>query len=87
MKNSRSEGFWLAKHEDTNIPTMREPFSPPVASWFDVRAYTTPGSLHGRGWMRPLSKGFSRINKINDKIIYFYSLSVNYRVAIIYELT
>ena len=28
--------------------------------------------------MRPLSKGFSRINKIKKKIIYFYSLSVNY---------
>jgi hypothetical protein len=33
MKNSRSEGFWLAKHKHTNIPTMMEPFSPP-ATWF-----------------------------------------------------
>jgi len=32
-KNSRSEGFWLAKHKDTNITTMMEPFSPPAA-WF-----------------------------------------------------
>jgi len=32
-KNSRSQGFWLAKHKDTNIPTMMEPFSPPAA-WF-----------------------------------------------------
>ena len=32
-KNSRSEGFWLAKHKDTNIPTMMEPFSSPAA-WF-----------------------------------------------------
>ena len=29
--------------------------------------------------MRPPSKGFSRINKIKEKIIYFYSLSVNYK--------
>jgi hypothetical protein len=28
--------------------------------------------------MRPPSKGFSRINKIKEKIIYFYSLYVNY---------
>jgi hypothetical protein len=32
-KNSRSEGFLLAKHKDTIIPTMMEPFSPPSA-WF-----------------------------------------------------
>jgi hypothetical protein len=31
--NSRSEGFWLAKHKHTNIPTMMEPFPPPAA-WF-----------------------------------------------------
>jgi hypothetical protein len=28
--------------------------------------------------MRPPSKGFSIINKIKEKIIYFYSLSDNY---------
>jgi hypothetical protein len=34
-KNSRSEGFWLAKHNHTNIPTMMEPFPPPAAAaWF-----------------------------------------------------
>jgi hypothetical protein len=32
-KNSCSEGFWLARHKATNIPTMMEPFSPPAA-WF-----------------------------------------------------
>ncbi len=32
-KNSCLEGFWLAKHKDTNIPTMMEPFSP-LAAWF-----------------------------------------------------
>ena len=29
-------------------------------------------------WMRPPSEGFSRINVIQEKIIYFYCLSVNY---------
>ncbi len=32
-KNSCSEGLLLAKHKHTNIPTMMEPFAPPVA-WF-----------------------------------------------------
>jgi hypothetical protein len=32
-KNSLSEDFSLAKHKDTNIPTMMEPFSSPAA-WF-----------------------------------------------------
>jgi len=32
-KNSLSEGFWLAKHKNTTILTMMEPFSPPAA-WF-----------------------------------------------------
>jgi len=32
-KNSLSEDFLLAKHKDTNIPTMMEPFSSPAA-WF-----------------------------------------------------
>jgi len=45
---------------------------------FDGQAYTTPGSLFERGWTRPLSKGFCIINKLKEKIIYFYSLSVNY---------
>jgi hypothetical protein len=32
-KNSHSEGFWQAKHNHTNIPTMMEQFAPPAA-WF-----------------------------------------------------
>ena len=32
-KHSRLEDFLLAKHKDTNIPTMMESSSPPVA-WF-----------------------------------------------------
>jgi hypothetical protein len=27
------KGFWLAKHKQTNIPTMKELFPPPAA-WF-----------------------------------------------------
>ena len=38
MKNSCSEGFWLAKHKNTNIPTMMEPFSTPAARflWMNI---------------------------------------------------
>jgi hypothetical protein len=45
---------------------------------FVGRSYPTPRRLCGRGWERPPSKGFSIINKLLDKIIYFYYLSVNY---------
>ena len=76
-KNSHSEGFWLAKHKNTTIPTMMEPFSPPGA-WFLWTNIPHPRSLFARGWVRPPSKGFSRINKIKEKIICFYSLAVNY---------
>jgi hypothetical protein len=36
--------------------------------------------------MRLPLKGFSRINKIREKIIYFYSLSVNYKVLPLCQL-
>jgi hypothetical protein len=58
---------------------MTEPFSF-LAAWFDGRAYPTPGSLRGRGWTRPSSKGCSRINKLKEKVIHSYSLSVNYNI-------
>jgi hypothetical protein len=45
---------------------------------FDGGTYPTPGSLFARGWKRPPSKGFIRINKIKENIIYFFSLCVNY---------
>jgi hypothetical protein len=48
-KNSRSEGFWLAKHKNTNIPTMMELFSFPAA-WFLWTNISHP-------WV-PLCKGF-----------------------------
>jgi hypothetical protein len=76
-KNSRSEGFWLAKHKHINIPTMMEPF-PPSAAWFWWTKIPHPQSLFKGGWMRLPSKGFSRINKIKEEIIYFYSLSLHY---------
>ena len=78
MKSSLSEGFWLAKHKHTSIPIMTS-HSPLQRHGFDGHKYRTPGSLFARGWTRPLSKGFSRINKIKEKIVYFYSLSVNYK--------
>jgi hypothetical protein len=68
-KNPRSKGFWIAKHMHANIPTMMEPFPPPMA-WFCC--------LCGRGLSRPSSKGFRKINKQQEKIFYFYCLSANY---------
>jgi hypothetical protein len=54
-----------------------EPFAPPTAwdLWIlpIVRADPLPKGSGGGGW-----KGFSRINKLNEKIIYFYCLSINY---------
>ena len=69
-KNSRSEGFLLVKHKHTNIPTMMEPFLPPTA--WDL--WILSEGVGRGGWW----KGFSRINKLNEKIIYFYCLSINY---------
>ncbi len=75
-KNSLSEVFLLAKHKHKNIPTMMEPFAPPAAwdLWIlpIVRADPLPKGSGGGWW-----KGFSRINKLNEKIIYFYCLSIS----------
>jgi hypothetical protein len=57
---------------------MMEPFSPPAAWFLWTNIPPPPRSLFARGWTRPPSKGFSRINIIKEKIIYFYSFSVNY---------
>ena len=40
-KNSLPEDFLLAKHKDTNIPTMMEPFSSPAA-WFWLTSVPHP---------------------------------------------
>jgi hypothetical protein len=68
-----------------NVPPRSTQTSPPRWSHFplqrhgfDERKYRTPESLFARGWTRLPFKGFSRINKIKEKIFYFYSLSVNY---------
>jgi hypothetical protein len=46
-KNSRSEGFLLAKHKHTNIPTMMELFSPPAAwIWWTHTAWGVGGLAH-----------------------------------------
>ena len=74
---SLSKDFLQAKHKDTNIPTMMEPFSPPAA-WFWWTSVHHPRESKRTGLDKPSSKGFSRINKLKEKIIYFYSLSVNY---------
>ena len=52
--------------------------SPSSAIWFWWRNIPHPMSLFARGWKRPPSKGFIRINKIKENIIYFFSLCVNY---------
>jgi hypothetical protein len=41
---------------------------------FVSQAYPTPSSLCRRDWPGPLLKGFSRINTLKEKIIYFYCL-------------
>ena len=58
------------------------PFGIPGESGRNVQpsvgqAYPTPGSLCKRGWPRSPSKGFSRINKLKEKIFYFCCLSVD----------
>ena len=73
-KNSRSEGFLLVKHKHTNIPTMMEPFLPPTA--WDL--WILSEGVGRGGWW----KGFSRINKLNEKIIYFYCLSISWQQSL-----
>ena len=58
-KNSRSEGFWLAKHKNTNIPTMTmmEPFSPPAA-WFLWTNIPHPRETLRKGLDKATVEGF-----------------------------
>ena len=80
-KNSRSEGFLLAKllkHTAHKHPHHDGAVSPSSAMVFDGGTYPTPGSLFGRGWTRPPSKGLVKNYKLQEKIIYLYCLSVNY---------
>jgi hypothetical protein len=50
-KNTCSEGFLLAKHTHTNIPTMMELFAPP-ATWFCQSSTPHP--------QEPLQKGLAK---------------------------
>jgi hypothetical protein len=54
-----------------------EPFSPPAA-WFLWTNIPHPREPLHKGLEEAAVEGFFRINKIKEKIIYFYSLSVNY---------
>jgi hypothetical protein len=56
-KNSRLEGFWLAKHKNTNIPTMMEPFSPPAA-WFWWTSVHHPRERTRKGLDEAVVEGF-----------------------------
>ena len=56
-KHSRLEGFWLAKHKDTNIPTMMEPFSSPAA-WFWWSSVPQPWEPTQKGLDEAAVEGF-----------------------------
>ena len=56
-KNSHSEGFWLAKHKNTNIPTMMEPFSSPAA-WFLWTSVPHPREPTRKGLDEAVVEGF-----------------------------
>ena len=56
-KNSCLEGFLLAKHKDTNIPTMMEPFPPPAA-WFWWMSIHHPREPTRKGLDEAVVKGF-----------------------------
>ena len=80
-KNSRSEGFLLGKHLKHTAHKTPPPWwsrFPLQHHGFDWWTHPTPGSLFGRGWTRPPSKGLIYNYKVNEKLMYFYSLSVNY---------
>ena len=68
------------KSTTEKMDLLREPFQWPCRSSSTVQSASpsSPGSLFTRGWTRPPPKGISRINKIKEKMIYFYHLSVNY---------
>ncbi len=59
MKNSCSKGFWLAKHQHTNIPTMMEPFSPPAA-WLCWPSVPHPCEPLQKGFVKAAAEGFQK---------------------------
>ena len=54
-----------------NISTVMSHF-PLQRHWFDEQTYLTPGSLCRRSWPKPLSKDFSRVNKIKKRTCQLY---------------
>ena len=56
-KNSCLEGFLVAKHKHTNIPTMMEPFAPPAA-WCCWSSIPHPREPLQKGLAKDTVKGF-----------------------------
>jgi hypothetical protein len=56
-QKNRSEVFWLAKHKETNIPTMMEPFFSPAA-WFWWMSIPHPREPTQKGSDEAVVKGF-----------------------------
>jgi hypothetical protein len=75
MKNSRSEGFLLAKHLKHTAHKHHHHDGAVFPS--SGRAYPTPGHLCGRGWARSSSNGLVLNYKLKEKKKYFYCLSVS----------
>ena len=75
MKNSRSEGFLLAKHLKHTAHKHHHHDGAVFPS--SGRAYPTPGHLCGRGWARSSSNGLVLNYKLKEKKNYFYCLSVS----------
>jgi hypothetical protein len=57
IKSSCLEGFWLAKHKHTNIPTMIEPFALALA-WFCWLSILHPQEPMQKGLAEASVKGF-----------------------------
>jgi hypothetical protein len=76
MKNSRSEGFLLAKHLK-HTPAHKHHHHDGAVFPSSGRAYPTPGHLCGRGWARSSSNGLVLNYKLKEKKNYFYCLSVS----------
>ncbi len=76
-KYSRSEGFWLAKHKHTNIPTMMEPFPPPVAWfwWMKIPQFWEPLR---KGLVETIIEGFCQNQYSKRENNYLYCFSINY---------
>jgi hypothetical protein len=71
----------LVKHKHTNIPTMMEPFAPQRRGIYEYSWSYAP-TLFRRGRAGGWWKGFSRINKLNKKIIHFYCLSISWQQSL-----